>query len=283
LRAAKYGSTPANTNVFKCFWEMPFLARILIYPIKSLDGISVERATVTAGGALEHDREFALVDSSWKFVNAKRFPDIHRIRSQFNLTERTALLQHSGGSAHFHLDTDKSKLEAWFSDFFGIAVKLSQNTVQGFPDDLTATGPTVTSSATLSEIATWFDGLSEQDMRLRFRANLEIGGVDDAFWEDRLFGLENDLMPFRIGDVRLYGVNPCQRCVVPTRDALTGDTISGFQKHFSEKRRATLPMWAEPSRFNHFYKLSVNTLVPASEVGKTLRVGDEVFISPIEL
>ncbi len=262
---------------------MPFLARILIYPIKSLDGVSVESATITAGGTLQHDREFALVDSDWRFVNAKRFPDIHRIRSQFNLTERTALLQHGGVETCFHLDKDKPKLDAWFSHFFGIAVKLSQNTVQGFPDDLTATGPTVISSATLSETATWFDGLREHDMRLRFRANLEIGGVEDAFWEDRLFGLENDLMPFRIGDVRLYGVNPCQRCVVPTRDALTGDTISGFQKHFSEKRRSTLPMWAEPSRFNHFYKLSVNTLVPASEVGKMLRVGDEVFISSTEL
>ena len=32
------------------------------------------------------------------------------------------------------------------------------------------------------------------------------------------------------------------------------------------------------SRFNHFYRLAVNTIVPADQAGKTVRVGDEVGI-----
>jgi hypothetical protein len=39
-----------------------------------------------------------------------------------------------------------------------------------------------------------------------------------------------------------------------------------------------LPEWAEKSRFNHFYRLAVNTIVPADQAGKMVRVGDEVQV-----
>lgn len=79
-----------------------------------------------------------------------------------------------------------------------------------------------------------------------------------------------------MGEVLFSGVNPCQRCVVLTRDAVTGEADRSFQKEFMAKRKATLPSWVELSRFNHFFRLSVNTRVPESEAGKVLQVGDEV-------
>jgi uncharacterized protein YcbX len=63
---------------------------------------------------------------------------------------------------------------------------------------------------------------------------------------------------------------------VPSRHPETGEMIHGFQKTFSEKRKATLPAWVKTTRFNHFYRLSINTRVSSSETGKYLHLGDEV-------
>ena len=57
----------------------------------------------------------------------------------------------------------------------------------------------------------------------------------------------------------MEGTNPCQRCVVPTRDSLTGAASSGFATEFARRRAATLPPWADRRRFDHFYRLTVNT------------------------
>ena len=64
---------------------MPYLARILIYPIKSLDGVAVTQATVLKSGALQSDREFAIVDEHGRFVNGKRNAKVHGLRSQILL------------------------------------------------------------------------------------------------------------------------------------------------------------------------------------------------------
>jgi len=132
-------------------------------------------------------------------------------------------------------------------------------------------------SATLAAVASWFPPLDDQQLRLRLRANLEISDAP-AFWEDRLYGPKPSLVRFRIGDVLFDGNNPCQRCVVPPRDPFTGEIYHAFAKIFAEKRKETLPDWAEKSRFNHFYRLSINTILPASEAGKTLCVGDEIEV-----
>ncbi|MCX7596690.1 MAG: hypothetical protein N2235_23670, partial [Fischerella sp.] len=66
--------------------------------------------------------------------------------------------------------------------------------------------------------------------------------------------------------------------VVLTRNPWTGKRDSSFQTNFAIKRQQTLPNWAELSRFNHFFRLSVNTKVPPSETGKVLQIGDEIKI-----
>jgi uncharacterized protein YcbX len=52
-----------------------------------------------------------------------------------------------------------------------------------------------------------------------------------------------------------------------------GEATGNFQKIFVTKRRESLPPWTTPARFNHFYRLSVNTNVPESEAGKVLHQG----------
>jgi len=122
---------------------------------------------------------------------------------------------------------------------------------------------------------TWFPRLTVAEVRVRLRANLEIGGVG-PFWDDRLYGEQGQVVRFQVGSVIFEGVNPCQRCVVPTRDPATAEAIAGFQKTLAERRRATLPAWAAISRFNHFYRLAVNTRLASGQQGGHIKVGDEV-------
>jgi hypothetical protein len=107
-----------------------------------------------------------------------------------------------------------------------------------------------------------------------------IGGVP-AFWEDRLFASRDEVVAFELdGDdgpsVRLEGVNPCQRCVVPSRDPETGAETPGFRETFMRRREATMPEWSGGDWFDHYFRLMVNTRVPAESVGGRLAVGAEL-------
>lgn len=256
---------------------MAELVRIRLYPFKALDPVDVPVSDVLPSGALKHDRAFALVDADGKFVNGKRVPAVHGLRATFSddLSVMTLRAPQRGdlGSIRSRLDsTAFATLEAWLDEYFEFPVRVQRDVAHGFPDDSDAPGPTVISSATLETVASWFPGLSVESVRLRFRANLEIGGVP-AFWEDRLFGAEKGAdVGFRIGATRFFGTNPCQRCIVPTRDAISGEQWSAFQKVFMERRKESLPAWAAAGRFNHFYRLALNTRAEAGVV----RVGDAV-------
>ena len=122
---------------------MPTLARILVYPIKSLDPIRVEHARVLASGALEFDRQWAIVDASGKFINGKRTPLVHRLRTSFDERIEHVTFQFEGRTASFHLSNELEALESWLSEVFGQSVRLLENAYGGFPDDTEAPGPTV--------------------------------------------------------------------------------------------------------------------------------------------
>lgn len=252
------------------------LARILIYPLKSFDGVEVASADVLPSGALANDRRWALVDADGRFVNGKRTPLVHRIRVNFDLERERVELSCRGEVVSFRLAEDRAELERWLSQQLEIAVRLVENRDVGFPDDLDAPGPTIISTTTLAAVAAWFPGLTVNEVRRRFRTNLEIDGVE-PFWEDRLYGRAGEPVRFRIGGVEFFGTNPCQRCVVPTRDSVTGDVIADFQKRFATRREATLPPWAERTRFNHYYRLAVNT-GPGTGSDHRVAAGDEITI-----
>ncbi|MBF2048858.1 MAG: MOSC N-terminal beta barrel domain-containing protein [Elainella sp. C42_A2020_010] len=258
---------------------IPYVSKLFIYPIKSLDRVGIENITVLRSGALKRDREFAIFDQSGNFVNGKRNDRIHAIRSAFDIETNMVSLQVQGTdrAQTFQVEKEREALECWLSEFFGFPVEVKQNLDTGFPDDTVSPGPTIISTATLEAIASWYPGLDVEEVRLRFRANIEISGVP-AFWEDRLFTKAEGTVDFQIGDVQFMGINPCQRCVVITRDSKTGAAYPNFQKTFVAQRRITLPEWAERSRFNHFYRLAINTRLPVTEAGKTIRIGDELRI-----
>ena len=231
---------------------------------------------VLGGAGLQHDRELRLADAEGRDVNGKLLGEkILRLRSEFDLAYHELTVRDGSSTLQARLPAQQARAEQWFSERLGMPIRIEQNASGGFPDDVAASGPTLVSRATLEAVAGWF-GLDLEETRRRFRANLEIEGAP-AFWEDRLFGADGLTRQFSMGEVLLEGVNPCARCTVPSRDSRSGALAPpGFAKLFAEKRRATLPEWAEPSRFDHFYKLAVNTRIPDSENGKLLHVGDEI-------
>jgi hypothetical protein len=180
----------------------------------------------------------------------------------------------------FHVDGQRTDLEEWLGEYFGLTgpARIEEDAIGGFPDDREAPGPTLISEATLAAVAGWFDGMTLDEARARFRPNLEISGVP-AFWEDRLYAGADEVVEFRVGEARFAGTNPCQRCVVPSRWSLTGDVgpAEAFAKTFALERQRHLPPWANVSRFDHYYRLAVNTR-PALASESIIRVGDELDV-----
>jgi uncharacterized protein YcbX len=243
---------------------MPDLARIDVHPIKALDPQSVERATVLPGGALAWDRRYAIVDDDGAYVNGKREAALHRIATEFDLDAGTVAVGERGGGdrERFHLDDDRAALAGWLSAFLGYEVDLVRDD-DGLPDRTDLGGPTVVATGTLERVGEWFD-LDPANVRRRFRANLVVDAP--AFWEDRLYAGQNEVRRFTVGDVTFDGVKPCGRCVVPTRDPDTGEAApEDFQARFVERRRETLPAFADESWYDHHFRLCPVTRLAADE------------------
>jgi hypothetical protein len=260
----------------------PTVDRLTIYPIKSLDGRSVESVSIVDNGGLAGDREYALFDQNGNYVNGKRQQRIHRISADYEATgsEINAVRLSTAETEPNRFEADELRdghAVDWLGEQVGYPVELARDPDGGFPDDTTASGPTIISTATIETVASWFDGISAESMRRRLRPNIELGGVP-AFWEDHLFADRNHHVQFSIGEVSFRGVNPCQRCVVPSRDPDTGEEYENFQSIFVEKRRETLPDWSGGDWFNHDFRVMVNTRVPNSEWTKTISVGDAVEV-----
>ncbi|PTY01681.1 MOSC domain-containing protein [Verrucomicrobia bacterium LW23] len=281
------------------------LSRILLFPIKSLDPVEVPAATVTEGGTLRFDREWAMFDGEGKVVNGKRLDRVHLVRAQYDMpgsgdaplrvTLSSAATSAPRLAVHTLDDAGADGIAAWLSAFLGMPIQLRRNTLHGFPDDLEASGPTLVSSASLHTVADWFTcsgatvgpafGFDADEARLRFRTNLEIAATPGtgpelpAFWEDRLFAAPGEFVSFRIGAVEFTGSNPCQRCAVPGRDSRTGEATPRFSRLFSDHRKATLPAWSNPQRFNHFYRFAVNTRITPGQAGQVLRQGDALELA----
>lgn len=243
----------------------PHISRIRLYPIKALDGVPVTEARVLPSGALEHDREWAIVTTAGEIVNGRRTPLVHRLRSSYDASFEHVTIN----GTTFRIGDEA--LDAFLSDYFGERVAL-RHFPRGTPDHLKRMpGPSIVSAATLTEVASW-SNVSVDEIRRRFRITLEIDGVA-PFWEDQLVRTAH-ATNVRIGDTRVSVMEHCARCVVPSRNPDSGDAIAGFQKAFLMRRREQLPEWSEQAAFPHFYHLGVLTRAE----GDAIRVGDDLVV-----
>lgn len=257
----------------------PILSRITIFPVKSLDGMELQKAMITEGGCLLHDREYAISDEEGNFVIGKTNPKVHQLRSAVDVEKEILSLKQQGETNwnHFHLQKEKEAIQTYLSDYFGMPVLLQQNKTGRFLDIPDISGVTVLSTASLESITQWYDTMDMEETRKRFRATIEISRVP-AFWEDHLFAEQGKGIEFTIGDVTMFGMSPRARCVVPTRHPETGEVIHAFPKTFARHRSASLPGWSTLKDYGHHYHLTVNCYVPATETGKWIAVGDRVEI-----
>jgi hypothetical protein len=254
---------------------MAAIDALRIYPVKGLEGASVDSARILSGGTLAFDREFKLADADGDVVNGKRTDRVHDLRTDFDLERRRVTVTPPDGEAQtFDLEDDSSRAESWFGDFFGLDLTLERDDELGYVDRR-GMGPSVVSTATLAELASWYDDMTVDGARRRLRANVEVSGVP-AFWEDRFVG--EGAPAFTAGGVTFEGVTPCGRCVVPARDPDTGAETPNFRETFLRKREETFPSWADPDAFDHYFSLMILTSVPESGRGETIQVGDEVTV-----
>jgi hypothetical protein len=257
----------------------PAVDHITIYPVKSLDGMSLQKAQIANGGCLMHDREYAIIDSNGKFVKGKNSDLVYLLRSEIDFENEMISFRHESEDdwVRFHLQNDISEINEFLSAFFKMPVTLARNTEGEFLDIPVQSGVTVLSNASLEKVSTWFDDMNMEEIRRRFRATIEITGAP-AFWEDKLFLEEGTAIEFKIGEVTLYGISPRARCVVPTRHPQTGEVFHGFPKTFAQQRTKTLPHWSTLEDYGHGYYLSVDCYIPPTEFGKWIAVGDELTI-----
>ncbi|QAU13884.1 MOSC domain-containing protein [Halorubrum sp. BOL3-1] len=283
---------------------MTRVGELVAYPLKSCDGVAVDRAAIGPEGALRGDRSYALVEAGVDpetasvgggggYVNGKSEPAVHGLRAEYDLTgptdatptavtlSRPSTDRAPADERTFAVPDRGDELADWVGEYLGYPVDLVRDPAGGFPDDSAAHGPTVVSRATLETVASWFDGLAgATEMRRRLRPNVVLDDCP-AFFEDRLFADRGEGVRVAVGDTELIGVNPCQRCVVPSRDPDTGAEIDGFRETFVRRRRETLPEWTASDRFDHDFRLMVNTVVEERSWGNTLVVGDEVTVEDV--
>ncbi|HEV7281481.1 MAG TPA: MOSC N-terminal beta barrel domain-containing protein [Pirellulaceae bacterium] len=259
------------------------VASLAIYPVKSLDPMPVETATLLPSGALAGDRRFALVDETDDFVNGKRERRVHTIRTRYRDNATSGLLwfgsspEPEGDAVAFDLVEHPATFAERISPHLGYRVSLVENEEQGFPDDTDASGPTIISRETLLALSELMD-VPVEELRRRFRANVELTG-GGAFFEDRAFGPAGTVVPLRIGAAMLLGVNPCRRCAVPGRDSWTGETHPGFAKRLSTWREATLGEGVARERFDgNWYRLALNTRPLPGAESQSISVGDSFEI-----
>ncbi len=77
----------------------PWLNRIRVYPVKSLDGKNLEAIRVNGGAGLALDREYRFVDDDGRVVNSKRCgAALIPIRSWFDIVTNELTLEDEGSS-----------------------------------------------------------------------------------------------------------------------------------------------------------------------------------------
>ncbi|MFT5642138.1 MAG: hypothetical protein ACI9A7_002247 [Cyclobacteriaceae bacterium] len=256
----------------------PTVSNIRIYPIKSLD--PVEQQEVEIGiHSLKNDRIFAMLADDERWVNGKRTGRINQLQSTFDLPNNVIKLTERGKNdwQSFDLHADNPELNGYLQDFFKMKLHLVHNDAGELLDVPKRSSLSIVSTASLASLQHDMPTYSLEDLRLRFRTNIEISGVE-AFWEENLFHKPQTGVRFKMGEVEMIGMTPRARCNVPPRNPQTGETDKTFVKAMMKSRGESLPENSTLDQFGNLYHLAVDIYLPPTEKGKTIKVGDSLEI-----
>ncbi len=266
-----------------------FISEIIIYPIKSLGGISLKSSVVEERG-LQFDRRWMLVDETNKFLTQREFPKMATIRVEIAKDDLRVSQNSSEKVIPFAPETNEtasvkvwsSRCRAkiyddatneWFSDVLQTKCKLALMPFE------TRRRVSYFYAAHEGDVVSFADGypvliigessLNDLNKRLatpvpmnRFRPNFVVSGTE-AFAED-------DWKLIRIGDAVFHAVKPCGRCVMTTIDQQNGE------KQGVEPLK-TLAGYRIPKRSVKRKILFGQNLI-AETVGETVKVGDKIEI-----
>ena len=260
------------------------ISELLIYPVKSLGGISVQSAVLTDRG-FEYDRRFMLIDAQNRFVTQREFPEMAFFKTailgdQLIITDKrdgssvaVSLIAVEGEQIGVQIWDDHCQamlLDNAIADWF--SARLSQPVQLVYmPDE--SRRPVDPVYAGNGELTSFSDGypvliIGEESLK-GLNARLENPIPMDRFRPNIVFSggylhVEDTFNVFRVGGVELHAVKPCARCVMTTTDHETGKRTAEPLKTLSKYR----------SQHNKIY-FGQNLL--ASKTGE-VRLGDHLIV-----
>ncbi len=211
------------------------LSKIHRYPLKSCAGQSLTEAMLETLG-IEGDRRLILSDTNGRFITARTEPKLLQVSFTLQANGWCATHPELGScsiepSSAFSAEVEVwgrtiraarlKAAEAWFTELLGRTVHLLLNQdATDLGEKRYPWGPIfsdgypllICNSASLDAVNQASGGQYEMS---RFRANLVIDA--DLPW------IEDGWELIEIGSARLRRCKPCERCVLITRDPLTGE------------------------------------------------------------
>jgi uncharacterized protein YcbX len=213
------------------------ISELYIYPIKSLAGIAVKEAVVTAMG-FEHDRRWMLADENNRFISQREVPKLAlmqvtieqdglRVTHKIKRDSIAIPFKSSGIEVAVTVWDDtctgeyvSNEIDEWFTVILDINCRLvyMPDTSKRIVDQRYARGNAITSfSDAYPFLIIGQASLDDLNSRLgealpmnRFRPNIVFTGGKP--YEEDLFA------HFKTGDINFYGVKLCDRCVMTTID-----------------------------------------------------------------
>lgn len=262
----------------------PTISKIRIYPIKSLGFVELEEAEIGVH-SIKNDRLFAMVDTNGRYVNGKRTHLVNLLKTEFDLANGLVKFSDKKNSEKnsFELKEGNQELDNYLSNFFGIKLHLKRNENGKFMDIPMESSVTVVSQASLQYLQKDLQRHDLENMRLRFRSNIELTAVE-AFWEDRLYQQPGIGVRFKMGDVEMIGISPRARCNVPPQNPHTGEMDYHFVKNMMKSRDGHIDTAEKILQYGRAsYFLTANVFVPKSEIGKKIKLNNPIeILGPIK-
>lgn len=236
---------------------IPFIHKIYIYPIKSLEGISMQSVEIDSQG-LKGDREYLLVDQNNLVITQRKFPQLTRFSLSFiqdkiliedKISGKKILLESSFSPDNSFeilvwddlvlVEEVNEALSFWFSEILEFSVKLVkicstairpiQKAYQGdfsktirFVDGMPIS---IISTASLRNLAVKYGDFNWQ----RFRANILI--------ENTIPHQEDHWKEIHLKNVNLESKKLCKRCNLISVDPDSGELDPGFLQVLGKYRR----------------------------------------------
>ena len=219
------------------------ISQLAIYPIKSLGGISVERAKVTDRG-FQHDRRWMLVNADNGFITQRTVPlmalihvavGVGGLQVTSQLHPGALFVPFSGYLSEFadvYIWEDTCvgqfvghEADAWFT----AALKTPCRLVYMPEETARVTDPAYAPEGSITSFADAFPFLLIGQTSLdELNSRLEVALPMDRFRPNIVFTgghpyQEDELKEFSIRGIRFSGVKPCARCPIPTINQMTAE------------------------------------------------------------